>query len=83
MDSAQEDLEEINEIIQNFEDFVGDGTIYAEGNGIVTQLGYEAGDDLENSGVMYLHDWCSTGRAGRTAKWCPQDTSKEALWRNM
>ena len=52
VDSAQEDLEEINEIIQNFEDFVGDGTIYAEGNGIVTQLGYEAGDDLENSGVM-------------------------------
>ena len=52
VDSAQEDLEEINDIIQNFEDFVGDGTIYAEGNGIVTQLGYEAGDDLENSGVM-------------------------------
>lgn len=52
VDSAQEDLEEINDMIQNFEDFVGDGTIYAEGNGIVTQLGYEAGDDLENSGVM-------------------------------
>ncbi len=52
VDSAQEDLDEINEIIQNFEDFVGDGTIYAEGSGIVTQLGYEAGDDLENSGVM-------------------------------
>lgn len=52
VDSAQEDLEEINGIIQNFEDFVGDGTIYAEGNGIVTQLGYETGDDLENSGVM-------------------------------
>ena len=83
VDSAQEDLEEINEIIQNFEDFVGDGTIYAERNGIVTQLGYEAGDDLGNSGGMYLHDWCSAGRAGRTAKWCPQDTSKEALWRNM
>ena len=52
VDSAQEDLEEINGIIQNFEDFVGDGTIYAEGNGIVTQLGYETGDDLENSGVV-------------------------------
>lgn len=52
VDSAQEDLDEINEIIQNFEDFVGDGTIYAEGSGIVTQLGYEAGGDLENSGVM-------------------------------
>lgn len=52
VDSAQEDLEEINGIIQNFEDFVGDGTIYAEGSGIVTQLGYEAGGDLENSGVV-------------------------------
>ena len=52
VDSAQEDLDEINEIIQNFEDFVRDGTIYAEGSGIVTQLGYEAGGDLENSGVV-------------------------------
>ena len=52
IDSAAEDVEEITQILEAFHEFVGDGTIYANETGMVTQVGYEAGDDLEQAGVM-------------------------------
>lgn len=52
IDSAKEDVEEITQILEAFHEFVGDGTIYAKETGMVTQVGYEAGDDLEQAGVM-------------------------------
>lgn len=52
VDRAAEDVEESTLILDNFNAFVGDGTIYADGSGIVTKVGYEAGDEMEQAGVM-------------------------------
>ena len=35
-----------------FDEFVGDGTVLAAGSGIVTEIGYEAGDSLMNAGTL-------------------------------
>lgn len=52
VESAQENMEECQECLQQFEDFVGDGKIYALESGIVTEIGYEEGDDLVTSGTI-------------------------------
>lgn len=52
IDAAQETLNVLSDKLADFEDFIGDGTIYAEGSGIVTEVGYEAEDKLETSGVI-------------------------------
>ena len=59
MESLKEDLEEalkdktdIEEQLAAFEEFVGsDGILYSDGEGIVTQVGYSAGDTLVTSGT--------------------------------
>lgn len=38
--------------MEKFEEFVQDGTVYAEGTGIVTSVGYEEGDSLINAGTI-------------------------------
>lgn len=52
IDTAQETLDILDDKLTDFEDFIGDGTIYAEGGGIVTEVGYEAEDKLETSGII-------------------------------
>ena len=52
IDAAQETLDILDDKLTDFEDFIGDGTIYAEGSGIVTEVGYEAEDKLEASGII-------------------------------
>lgn len=52
IDTAQETLDILDDKLMDFEDFIGDGTIYAEGSGIVTEVGYEAEDKLETSGII-------------------------------
>lgn len=52
IDTAQETLDILDDKLTDFEDFIGDGTIYAEGSGIVTEVGYEAEDKLETSGII-------------------------------
>lgn len=52
IDAAQETLDILDDKLTDFEDFIGDGTIYAEGSGIVTEVGYEAEDKLETSGII-------------------------------
>lgn len=50
---AQTDLDEIQSLVDKFEDFVGeDNIIYAKEAGLVVNVVYEAGDELEVTGVM-------------------------------
>lgn len=49
---ARRDLEEAQKKLDAFEEFVGDGTVCAEGSGIVTQTGYAVGDYLTNTGTL-------------------------------
>ncbi|MBQ4258858.1 MAG: HlyD family efflux transporter periplasmic adaptor subunit [Lachnospiraceae bacterium] len=50
---AKKDWDEVQEQLDAFETFVGeDGCLYADGNGIVTAVGYEAGDRLRDTGIM-------------------------------
>ncbi|MGN0168359.1 MAG: HlyD family efflux transporter periplasmic adaptor subunit [Acetatifactor sp.] len=53
---AEEEKKELEEKLAAFEAFVGeDGVLYAEGEGIVTQSAYEAGDTLKQSGVLVAY----------------------------
>lgn len=60
LESLKEDLQEeeenrkkIEEQLEAFEAFVGEeGILYADGEGIVTEVGYEAGDRLMNAGTV-------------------------------
>lgn len=50
---AEEEKEKIQKQLEDFETFVGeDGCLYADGTGIVTQVAYEQGDRLRNTGTM-------------------------------
>lgn len=52
LSKAQRTLEEAQGKLDAFEAFVGDGTVCAEGSGIVTEIGYEEGDYLKNTGTL-------------------------------
>ncbi|MDE6365229.1 MAG: HlyD family secretion protein, partial [Lachnospiraceae bacterium] len=52
LSKAQRELEEAAEKLDAFDKFVGDGTVCAEGSGIVTEIGYEAGDSLMSTGTL-------------------------------
>lgn len=50
---AEDEKDKIEEQLSAFEDFVGgDGCLYADGTGIVTEVLYEAGDRLQNTGTI-------------------------------
>lgn len=49
---AQNDLEEISSKLDAFESFVGDGTVYAKGAGLVTEVGYAKDDYLVSQGTL-------------------------------
>lgn len=50
---AEQERDSVLEKLEAFEAFVGeDGCLYADGEGIVTSVGYEAGDRLREKGVM-------------------------------
>lgn len=46
---AQSDLEQATQKLDHFNQFVGDGIIYATGNGLVTKVGYQKGDLLDDA----------------------------------
>ena len=52
LSKAQRELEEASSKLDAFDEFVGDGTVLAAGSGIVTEIGYEAGDSLMNAGTL-------------------------------
>lgn len=49
---AQEELQESTERLESFEAFVGDGTVYAKGTGLVTAVGYEEEASLISAGTL-------------------------------
>lgn len=48
VNKAQSDLEQATRRLEDFNQFVGNGTIYASGNGLVTKVGYRKGDLIDN-----------------------------------
>lgn len=53
VNEAQNEFDEIQALVDEFEAFVGeDNTIYADEDGLVTNVAYEAGDNLETTGAM-------------------------------
>ena len=56
LEEAQEDKKSIEEQLAAFEAFVGEeGILYADGEGIVTEVGYSAGDTLVQSGTAVAY----------------------------
>lgn len=52
LSKAQRELEEAASKLEAFNEFVGDGTVCVEGSGIVTEVGYETGDYLMDTGTL-------------------------------
>lgn len=56
LQEEEEALKELEEQLEAFEAFVGeDGILYADGEGIVTEVGYEAGDKLTTTGTVVAY----------------------------
>ena len=56
LQEEEEELETVEEQLEAFVAFVGeDGILYADGEGIVTEVGYEAGDSLVNAGTVVAY----------------------------
>ncbi|NTV77595.1 MAG: HlyD family efflux transporter periplasmic adaptor subunit, partial [Clostridiales bacterium] len=55
VNTAQTDLDEAAQQLADFEAFVGDGTIYAESDGLIMSMEYEADDYLINTGSMFTY----------------------------
>lgn len=50
---AKKEYEQAQELLEAFETFVGeDGIVYADGNGLVTDVYYEEGDELTQTGSL-------------------------------
>lgn len=53
VNAAQEECTQAQELLQELEAFVGeDGIVYADGDGLVTAVYYEAGDELVQTGAL-------------------------------
>lgn len=52
LSKAQRELEEATEKLDAFDEFVGDGIVCTEGSGIVTEIGYKAGEYLTNTATL-------------------------------
>lgn len=59
METAQKEMEDLSETLADFDTFVGeDGVVYAKGNGLITEISYEAGDTLieESAIITYVEE---------------------------
>ena len=52
---AETTVEESREKLEEFESFVGDGSVYAKSDGMIMTMSYEAGDSLINSGELFTY----------------------------
>lgn len=52
LEKAQDELQECAERLEDFEEFVGEGTVYAKGTGLITEVGYEEEDSLISEGIL-------------------------------
>lgn len=55
VDAAKTALTEAEENLKAFEEFVGDGTVYAQGSGLVTEVNYEEGGYLTGTGNLFSY----------------------------
>lgn len=55
VDSASDTLAEAKEALQDFEDFIGDGMVYAEYSGKLMTVGYAAGDSLSSDTAIAIY----------------------------
>lgn len=55
LNRAASDLEQATQKLEAFESFVGDGTVYAQGTGMITQVGYNTGDYLITQGNLLTY----------------------------
>ena len=55
MEKSQNQLEESEQLLKSFEAFVGDGNIYAKEAGIITEIGYEEGEELIQKGTIFSY----------------------------
>lgn len=52
VEDAQDDVDDLTDKLNAFESFVGDGTLYASGSGIITEVDYEADDYMKDTGTI-------------------------------
>lgn len=56
IDAAQKELDDISGRLSDFDAFAGeDGTVYAESDGLITQVYYEAGDILQEESALLTY----------------------------
>ncbi len=55
LNDAKETLEEAEEALTDFKEQIGDGIVYATSSGTVTEVAYEAGDDITNDATIVTY----------------------------
>lgn len=55
VNTAQTELEDASEQLADFEEFVGDGTVYADSDGLIMSMEYEADDYLITTGSLFTY----------------------------
>ena len=55
LDDAKETLEEAEEALADFQEQIGDGIVYAATTGTVTEVAYEAGDEISNDTTIVTY----------------------------
>ena len=48
-------MDDANEKLDDFDTFIGDGTIYAESDGMITEMKYEVGDVMESTSDLFSY----------------------------
>ena len=55
LDDAKETLEEIEEALADFQEQIGDGIVYAQESGTVTEVAYASGDDIVSDATLVTY----------------------------
>lgn len=54
-DVASQELAEIEKALTEFDEFVGDGTIYAKESGLITEIAYEKDNYIKTQGALFTY----------------------------
>ena len=55
LDDAKETLEEAEEALEDFQEQIGDGIVYAQESGTVTEVAYASGDDIVSDATLVTY----------------------------